>query len=158
MKIGKWLLLSCLLVAGLVFVGFTPQGYAAAQKKNLVDDSALECSGKVVGKVSVKAIGSGVLVKVKITKGSPNTTRDVFWVCQSGTGCHSGCGYVSIGTIKTDAKGKGKFKYKGPIPMAGEIHFDILSSDNYFAGIFSAPSADTIEVSGEAVDGDPTQE
>ncbi|MBI5307278.1 MAG: hypothetical protein HZB37_02795 [Planctomycetes bacterium] len=158
MKIGKWLLLSCLLVAGLAFVGFTPQSYAAVQKKNLVDDSGLDCSGSVVGNVKVKAVGSGVLVKVKITKGSPNTSRTVYWVCQSGTGCHSGCGYVSIGTITTDGKGKGKFKYKGPIPMAGDIHFDILSSGNYFSGIFAAPSTDTIEVSEGVVEGDPTQQ
>lgn len=158
MNIKRGLLFICLLVAGLVFAGFTPQSYAGKQKKNLVDDSQLGCSGTVVGKVVVKKIGSEVLVKVKITKGSPNASRTVYWVCQSGTGCHSGCGYVSIGTIKTNAEGKGKFKYKGAAPYSGEFHFDIMDSGNYYSGIFSAPSSDTVKASDEAVEGDPTQQ
>jgi hypothetical protein len=70
MKIRKGLLCSVLLVAGLVFVGFSPQSYAAKQKKNLVDDSALGCTGTTVGKVIVAKKGSDVLVKVKITNGT----------------------------------------------------------------------------------------
>lgn len=158
MKIKKGFLFTCLIVAGLVFAGYTPQSFAKTQKKNLVDDSSLACGGKTVGKVTVKKMGSEVLVVVRITKGSKNASRTVYWVCQSGTGCHSGCGYVSIGTIKTNAKGKGKFKYKGPIPYTGSVHFDIMDTGNYYAGIFAAPSSDTVEISPNAVEGDPTQQ
>lgn len=158
MKFKKGLLFICLIVAGIVFVGYTPRSFAEAQKRNLVDDSSLACGGRTVGNVTVKKKGSEVLVKVKITNGSPNTSRTVYWVCQSGTECHSGCGYVSIGTIKTDANGKGKFKYKGAAPYSGSVHFDIMDSGNYYAGIFDAPSSDTVEISPNAVEGDPTEQ
>lgn len=158
MKIKSGLLFSCLIVAGLVFVGFTPQSYAKAVNKKLFDDSALACSGKTVGKVSLSKIGSQVQVIVKITKGSKNATRTVYWVCQSGSDCHSGCGYVSIGTIKTNAKGKGKFKWKGTAPYTGTVHFDIMDTGNYYAGIFTVPASSTVETSPNAVEGDPTQQ
>jgi len=161
MKIRKGLLFSVLLVAGLAFVGFSPQSYAAKQKKNLVNDSG-SCTGTVVGKVVVKKKGSDVLVKVKIINGTPNTRRVVFWVCQSGTGCHSGCGFVSLGNITTDGSGNGKFKYKGPAPFAGTIHFDICVGEtsctggNYFSGIFAAASDELIEAPEGVIEGDPT--
>lgn len=142
MTIGKWLLLSCLFVGGLAFAGFIPQSYAATQKKNLVDDAALDCNGAVVGNVSVKKVGSGVLVNVKITNGAPNITSTILWVRQSGTECHVGSGQVVLGIITTDSHGKGKFKQKGHIPMDGSVHFSIVSPEeegNYYAGIFSAP-------------------
>ena len=49
MKMKKGLLFSVLLVAGLVFVGFSPQSYAAKQKKDLINDSALACTGSKLG-------------------------------------------------------------------------------------------------------------
>ena len=79
----------------------------------------------------------------------------VFWVCQSGP-CHTGCGFVSLGTVRTDGSGKGKFKYKGPIPFGGKVHFDVLYSGNYYAGEFAAPDADLIEASEDVIEGDPT--
>ncbi|MCR4320231.1 MAG: hypothetical protein NUV74_07880, partial [Candidatus Brocadiaceae bacterium] len=74
-------------------------------------------------------------------------------MCQSGTGCHSGCSFVSLGTITTDGSGKGKFKYKGPAKFAGTIHFDICAGTtsgctegrSYFSGIFAAASDELIE-------------
>ena len=80
----------------------------------------------------------------------------IFWTCTSGP-CHIACGFVNIGTIRTNGSGKGKFKYKGPIPLSGKVHFDVLYSGNYYAGEFAAPSdADLIEASEDVIEGDPT--
>ena len=79
MKIRKGLLFSVLLVAGLAFVGFSPQSYAATQKKDLIDDPPRDCDGPVVGKVVVKKVGSDVLVKVKLTNAAPNTLYAAVW-------------------------------------------------------------------------------
>ncbi|HLE86357.1 MAG TPA: hypothetical protein VI727_01680 [Candidatus Brocadiaceae bacterium] len=153
MKMRKGLLFSVLLVAGLAFVGFSPQSYAAKQKKKLVND----CGGAVVGSVVLKKKGSDVLVKVKITKGVPNLLFEVYWTCTSGP-CHESCGFVNIGTMRTDGSGKGKFKYQGPIPLSGKVHFDVLYSGVYYAGEFAAPDADLIEASEDVdvIEGDPT--
>ena len=53
MKMKKGLLFSVLLVAGLAFVGFSPQSYAEKQKKNLINDSG-SCTGSTVGTVVLK--------------------------------------------------------------------------------------------------------
>ena len=158
MKMKKGLLFSVLLVAGLVFVGFSPQSYAATQKKNLIAEVSVGCTGSTVGRVVVKKKGSDVLVKVKITNGTPSTSRTVYWACQYGTGCHEHCAFKSIGTITTDGSGKGKFKYKGPIPIDGTMHFDILnpSRGNYYSGIFAPPSDELVEASEDVIEGDPT--
>lgn len=163
MKTRKGLLLSVLLVAGLAFVGFSPQSYAAKQKKNLVDESSISCTGATVGKVIVAKKGYSVLVTVKITNGTPNTSRVVFWVCQGGTGCHSECGARPLGVIRTDGSGNGKFKYKGWAPLAGAMHFDICVVEqtrciggNYYSGIFAAASDELIEAPEGVIEGDPT--
>ena len=141
MKIRKGVLFSFLLVAGLSFVGFSPQSYAAKQKKNLIDDSSLDCSGSTVGKVIVVKKGSDVIVKVKITNGIPNEACGVFWVCSNG-GCRDGNGNCSLrlGETTMNGSGKGKFKWKGSIPFEGRVYFDISGTAGvYYSGVFDAP-------------------
>lgn len=132
------------------------EGYAK-EAKNLLDDKSLSCTGSQVGKVIQKP--GTTTVKVKITSGTASTTRQVFEVCQSGTGCHAGCGFKSLGTITTDGSGFAKKKFTRQI--ADPVHYDICpgttsgcSGGNYFAGLFT--SASGIVETGAVSGGDPS--
>ena len=141
MKIRKGVLFSFLLVAGLSFVGFSPQSYAAKQKKDIVFNTFGNCTGTVIGSVVLKKRGSDVLVKVKITNGIPNEACGVFWVCSNG-GCRDGNGNCSLrlGETTMNGSGKGKFKWKGSIPFEGRVYFDISGTAGvYYSGVFDAP-------------------
>ena len=157
---NKWSSVVAVTAVGLALLSWVPPLHAR-EKKTLVNDSALSCSGGTVGKVIQK--DGTTTVKVKITSGTPGTTRQVFEVTSSGS-CHSSTGFTSLGTITTDGTGFARKKFTRV--RADPVHYDICpgstsgcSGGNYFAGIFTSPSvaggAAAVE-SGDAVaGGDP---
>jgi hypothetical protein len=131
----------------------------AKEKRNLVENAGSSCSGPTVGKVIQKP--GTTTVKVKITNGTPGTTRDVYEVCQSGSVCHDGCGFDSLGTITTDGSGKAKKKFTRVRP--DPVHYDICESGCYYSGVFTSPGiaggAAEVEAAREAVEGgDPARQ
>jgi len=133
------------LVILMTFVLAAPGAGWALESHPLLDDSALQCTGPAVGKVFMQTLGTKVLVLWNITNGGASVTRQLFWNCQSGTGCHSGCGFESVGTITTNSSGKArKFAVVSP-PFAGPMHWDICpgttacSGPNLWSGIFTTP-------------------
>ncbi len=141
----KGLLFSVFLMAGLLFAGFSPQSYAAKQKKPIFND-LYNCAGNTVGKITVGKKRYSVIVKTQFTNGQPNTSYEVWWECRvGGTGCRtgSGCGSRRLGLIRTDGSGKGKFRWKGTAPFPGTMYFEILSvqggTEYCFTGLFAAP-------------------
>jgi hypothetical protein len=156
----KWSSAVLVTAVGLALLTWAPS-LDAREKKALVDDSSDSCSGSTVGKV-IQAAGT-TTVKVKITNGTPGTTRNVYETCQSGSGCHDGCGFTSLGTITTDGTGFARKKFTRV--RADPVHYDICTdscSSLYFSGVFTSPGvagAAVAESGGEAVEGgDPARQ
>ena len=130
MAIGFAVMIALLAPANLLALEFHP----------LVDDVNLDCSGATVGVVLQAERPGEVLSLFLILKGSPSTTRTLYYTCSSGP-CHgTACGFSSVGEITTNAKGIGIAfkKYTNPYPGQG-MHWDILATGNYYSGWFSPP-------------------
>jgi len=155
-SIGLGLIIAVALVA-------LPGQLWALESHDLLEDSALTCSGPPVGKVFQHSRGTDVLTLWIIRNGGANVTRQLFFVCSTGP-CHgTGCGFKSVGTITTNASGVGvKFlSYANPFPGSG-MHWDICpgstsgcSGTNLWSGFFTSPFS--LGESEAPSGGDPTQ-
>lgn len=141
----------------------SPGASQALQILPLVDDSDLDCNGARVGVVIQRSLGADVQTLWIIGNGSPNQTRQLFYVCSAGP-CHQGCGFSTIGTITTNAAGRGFAlnTFANPFP-GNNMHWDICPGSgscspatNYFSGVFVSPflNADASQ-SSPAANGDP---
>ena len=151
------------LLTALWLVGMPADALAAAQKAPLVSDPGLTCTGTTAGKSTVKTKKDGTIkVKVKMTAGLPNDSATVYWTCTNvSNGCHDqACGFISIGTLTTNANGKGKFTTILPSnPFPGSfVHLDLLDGagavwDSVFPNIPLGAAGGASGASG----GDPTK-
>jgi hypothetical protein len=152
------------LLLAVVWLAAAPMdAFAAAQKSPLVNDTSLSCTGSTVGKSAVKTKSNGeVKVKVKIKSGNANDSGPVYWTCTNvSNGCHDqACGFIQIGTITTDANGKGKFTVLlmgNPFP--GEfVHLDLLmNSGAVYDSVFPSVPLGAGHGASGASGGDPTK-
>lgn len=131
----------------VVIALMAPEKVCALEFHPLLEDSALTCSGSQVGVVLQLEQQGQVSMLVLILKGTANTTRQLFYVCSTGP-CHgTACGFTSVGTVATNARGIGFAfkKFSNPFPGSG-MHWDICpgstsgcSGSNYWSGFFTNP-------------------
>ena len=126
----------------------TPGALWAFEIHPLVADSGA-CTGTPSGLVFMQTLGTSgkSLVLWRITGAAPNEERQLFWICQSGTACHAGCGYMHVGSITTNASGKALKVgvITDPFPGAS-LHWNICigneggcTGNNLWSGIFNLP-------------------
>jgi hypothetical protein len=63
--------------------------------------------GPLVGEVTYVQPGGNLGIRINLEFGQPNTKYEVFLVC--GPAHAAACGFISIGTLATDAAGAGGF-------------------------------------------------
>lgn len=67
----------------------------------------LDMRGPLVGEVTYVQPGGNLGIRINLEFGQPNTKYEVFLVC--GPAHSAACGFISIGTLATDAAGAGGF-------------------------------------------------
>jgi len=65
----------------------------------------IDMGGPEIGSVAYSQPGGNLLVKIKIEFGQPNTTYRVFLTC--GPAHNMACGFITIGSLATNAVGAG---------------------------------------------------
>jgi len=106
----------------------------------------LDMRGPLVGEVTYVQPSGNLGIRINLEFGQPNTKYEVFLVC--GPAHNAACGFISIGTLATDAAGAGAFGVSVPAavllappfgPGFRNDHLDLLAAvGNLKAGAITA--------------------
>jgi hypothetical protein len=120
-----------------------------------------DCEGFWAGTCGIIDTRAGLLAVAFLRGGPRNEFLTVYWTCtEVPGGCHDdACGYVEIGTIRTNAFGNGVFWVLLPgNPYPGKyVHWDILNSATYTSVFFDIPARGTTPTDLEKRAGDPVR-
>lgn len=114
------------------------------------------------GHVDFSTVAGGLIrLDIQLKNATPNSAHEAYFVCGP---IHAlACGYITLGTMTTDAAGSASavFEIVPPYPSLPDDHVDILGGGlGYTAGPVSSGGSAGVDVPGEPIGaeaGDPTQ-